>query len=173
VRLSTGRLQLDLEEVDLRSVLEEVAARFAEETQLVESPIALRIGPRLVGHWDRQRLEMVFTNLLSNAVKFGAHRPIAVTARAVGGDVIVQVRDEGIGVAPEDHERIFERFGRAVSGRHYGGFGLGLWMAREAVRAQGGDITVQSRPGEGATFTVRLPRRGPSNKTESPPRSQH
>jgi signal transduction histidine kinase len=73
----------------------------------------------------------------------------------------VRVRDQGIGVALEDQERIFRRFGRAVSERHYGGFGIGLWMARQAARALGGEISVESRRGAGATFTVRLPRSGP------------
>jgi hypothetical protein len=68
--------------------------------------------------------------------------------------------DHGIGLAPEDQERIFQRFERAVSARHYGGFGLGLWITRQVVEAMGGSIRVDSQLGHGSTFTVELPRAG-------------
>jgi len=70
---------------------------------------------------------------------------------------ILQVTDHGPGIAPEDTARIFERFERAVSNAHYGGLGLGLYVAREIAEAHGGSIAVFSRPGEGSTFVVRLP----------------
>lgn len=159
-RFQSGSVELEIEQLDLREVLHDVSSRLAEETRRAQTPITLRVGGPLEGRWDRLRLEQVFTNLLSNAIKFGAHKPIEIVAER-GDDVVrVYVRDQGIGVAPEDHERIFHRFGRAVSGLHYGGFGVGLWMAREAVRALGGEITVTSRLGQGATFTVLLPASG-------------
>jgi signal transduction histidine kinase len=68
------------------------------------------------------------------------------------------VRDQGIGIAPEDQKRIFERFERAVSSRHFGGLGLGLWIVRQLVNAHGGTIRVESTPGEGARFEIDLPR---------------
>jgi signal transduction histidine kinase len=67
------------------------------------------------------------------------------------------VRDYGISIRPEDRARIFERFERAVSSRHFGGLGLGLWVVREIVQALGGQVTVRSAPGEGSTFIVSLP----------------
>jgi signal transduction histidine kinase len=67
------------------------------------------------------------------------------------------VRDAGIGIAPEDHPRIFGRFERAASDRNYGGLGLGLYIARQIVDAMGGRIGVESERGHGATFTVELP----------------
>ena len=69
----------------------------------------------------------------------------------------MEVEDRGIGIAPEDQERIFGRFERAVSGRQYSGLGLGLWIARRLVEAHGGRILVRSAPGEGSTFAVELP----------------
>jgi signal transduction histidine kinase len=71
------------------------------------------------------------------------------------------VRDEGIGIAPEDLSRLFGRFERAVSVRHYGGLGLGLYISREITEALGGRVHVDSLPDAGATFTVELPRGGP------------
>jgi signal transduction histidine kinase len=69
----------------------------------------------------------------------------------------VSVKDGGPGIAESDHLRIFERFERAASTRNYGGFGVGLWIARELVTAHGGRIEVDSKPGSGATFSVILP----------------
>ncbi|MFY0564414.1 ATP-binding protein [Archangium lansingense] len=69
----------------------------------------------------------------------------------------IAVRDHGIGIAPEALERIFERFERAVSSRRYGGLGLGLFLTRQLAESHGGTIHVQSRPGQGSTFELRLP----------------
>ncbi len=98
------------------------------------------------------------TNLLGNAIKFGAGRPIEVKVRDAAEAVELQVRDYGIGIEAELLPKIFDRFERAVSSTHYGGLGLGLYLARSIVESHGGIITVASRVGEGATFTVRLPR---------------
>ncbi len=78
------------------------------------------------------------------------------------GSVRLRVRDHGMGIAPEDQARIFERFERAVSSRHFGGLGLGLWIVRQVVEAHGGAIRVVSAPGEGAEFTVELPLEPPA-----------
>jgi len=90
-------------------------------------------------------------------MKFGAERPIEVKLRAQGGNARLAVRDRGIGIDPAHLPRIFERFARAVPAEHYGGLGLGLYIAREIVSGLGGTIAVDSAPGEGSTFTVELP----------------
>ena len=104
------------------------------------------------------RLHQVVSNLLSNAIKFGAGKPIEISISGDASTVELTVRDYGIGIAPEDVQRIFGRFERAVSTRHFGGLGLGLFLSREIVDAHGGAIQVESSPGEGSTFAVRLPR---------------
>jgi hypothetical protein len=76
----------------------------------------------------------------------------------------LRVRDRGLGIPPEDQVRIFERFERAVPTRHYGGFGLGLWISRQLVEAMGGNIQVDSTPGQGSTFTVELPLQRPQDE---------
>src|SRR5678815_1794553 len=90
--------------------------------------------------------------------RYGAGQPIEITVSTDGDDAVLEVRDHGPGVAPEDMGRIFDRFERASSVRHHGGFGLGLYVAREIARAHGGAIAVENAEGGGARFTVRLPR---------------
>ena len=122
--------------------------------------------------WDRTRLKHVITNLLSNALRFGAAKPIRIECLDLGDRVSIAVSDQGIGIDPSDHERIFERFGRAVSSRHYGGLGLGLWVTREILTQMGGSIAVNSALGQGATFTVTLPKAPPAQQRASTPAAE-
>jgi PAS domain S-box-containing protein len=154
-RIATGRLTLDLEQVDMTEVVREVVTEASGGG--ADRPIALHAESPVVGNWDRLRLVQIANNLVGNAVKYGRGRPIDVTVRGEGESGILEVVDRGIGISAEDRERIFDRFERAVSERHYGGLGLGLWITREIIKVLGGEITVESTPGEGSTFTVRLP----------------
>jgi signal transduction histidine kinase len=102
-------------------------------------------------------MKEVLVILLTNAIKFGAGKPITIRLQSTDSFADLSVRDHGIGIAQKDQEKIFERYGRAVSSRHFGGFGINLFIAREIVKAHHGSISVQSRPGEGTIFTVRVP----------------
>jgi signal transduction histidine kinase len=101
------------------------------------------------------------TNLLGNALKFAAGQPIDIGLENRGEDVRIVVRDHGPGIRPEDRFRIFDRFERTDVAENRAGLGLGLWIAREIVRAHGGEISVDSTPGVGAAFSVDLPRGAP------------
>jgi signal transduction histidine kinase len=94
-------------------------------------------------------------------VKYAPSSQIAVTVGADEQHAQVQVTDVGIGMSPEELQLAFERFGRAVSRENYGGLGLGLYLAREIVRTHGGALDVESEPGRGTRFTLRLPREQP------------
>ena len=155
-RMTAGRLRLDPEPTRLDALIREVVDRFAELAAESNSPVTLRLDP-VSGVWDRSRMEQVITNLFSNALKYGRGKPIEIDARSDGSDAMVRVTDHGIGIAAEDQKKIFERFERAPYTREYGGFGLGLWIARSIVESSGGRIAVESEPGKGATFTVHLP----------------
>jgi signal transduction histidine kinase len=156
-RISGGRLKLHFEEVELASLVRDVVSRFELEAERLGARIEVRADVTFVGRWDRLRLEQVVTNLLSNALKYGAGKPIHVGVEAQGGQARLTVRDEGIGIEPRLRARIFEKFERAVSDRHYGGLGLGLYISRQIIETLGGSIEVESTLGQGATFTVLLP----------------
>lgn len=156
-RISGGRLRLYLQDCDLRDVVEDVITRASDEAVRAETEIRLELGEPARGQWDRTRIEQVTSNLVGNALKYGNGQPIDVFAGARDGRAVLIVRDRGIGIAPEDQQRIFQRFERAVSSRHFGGLGLGLWIVRQIVDAHGGAIAVESRPGKGAEFAVHLP----------------
>jgi signal transduction histidine kinase/PAS domain-containing protein len=156
-RIRTGQLHLELEEVDLGTVVRDVVSRLAEDFGTSGSAVTVSTHGTLVGQWDRFRLEQVVTNLLSNAIKYGQGKPVEVSAQGADGRVVLKVVDHGIGIPPAMVAKIFDPYERGVGARHYGGLGLGLHIAKTIVESFGGIIAVDSRPGAGATFTVDLP----------------
>ena len=106
---------------------------------------------------DRFRIEQVIANLLSNALRYGARQPVQVRVLAEAGMACVEVRDHGIGISPDNQQRIFQQFERVASNHSVAGLGLGLYISEQIVLAHGGRITVHSAEGEGATFRVHLP----------------
>jgi signal transduction histidine kinase len=158
-RIHMGRLELDIEEVDLGAAVADAMGHIEDEAAQSGSPIEIRGAP-VRGFWDRLRISQVVTNLLSNAVKYGGGKPVDVEfGPREDGRAFFLVRDRGIGIDPADQPQIFERFERAVSSRNYGGLGLGLYIVKRIVEAHGGTIRVESNPGEGAAFVVELPLR--------------
>jgi PAS domain S-box-containing protein len=154
---SIGRMSLTIEDVDLGELVHRALERHRFEAEAAGCVVSLSVPEKVRGRWDPLRLEQVVVNLLTNAMKYGAGSPIEVTVAEEAGEAVIVVRDHGIGVDERDRNRIFERFERAVSVSHFGGFGLGLYTSREIVRAHGGTIRIESRRGVGSTFIVRLP----------------
>ncbi|MGI5862760.1 MAG: ATP-binding protein [Myxococcales bacterium] len=163
-RIQAGRLELQLEPVDLAAVAREIVAVSREEIGLAGCELTLKADAPVVGRWDRSRLEQVTANLLSNALKYGAGKPIEIRVEAAGDFGRMIVRDQGIGIPVNRRERIFERFERAVSASHYSGLGLGLYIVQRVLQALGGSVTVESEEGAGATFVVELPFAGPPGR---------
>jgi len=158
-RVRSGQLVLDLEYVDLCGVLQDVTTRMSMEAERAGCTLQVDAAASLVGHWDRARLDQVVTNLVGNAIKFGERRPITISASSSPDGAIARlsVTDHGVGIAPEQHQQIFEPFKRAAGPNRYKGLGLGLYIVRNIVNQLGGTLAVKSAPGLGATFTVELP----------------
>ncbi len=169
-RISSGKLVLEFENVDLCEVVCDAVERTEETRRRAGSPLQVSaVGP-VVGRWDRMRVEQVVLNLLTNAIKYGEGKPIEVSVENAGEFARLKVRDWGMGIPPEEQSLIFERFTRAHSAQRYGGFGLGLWIVHQVVAALGGNVEVESHPGEGSTFTVELPISEP--QAREPPAAQ-
>ncbi|MEJ8857356.1 hybrid sensor histidine kinase/response regulator [Variovorax robiniae] len=158
-RLRSGSLSMAPKHVDASVLARRVVESLAQQAEAAGCSITLDAPAPVEGAWDEFRIEQVLTNLLTNAMRYGAGKPIGVTVAQFEGDAHVRVCDNGIGIAPGDQERIFGQFERAEAGRNQApGLGLGLYIAQQIVRAHGGRIRVDSAPGEGACFTVVLPR---------------
>ena len=147
---------LELEDVNLGNVVRDEVHRALAQTAGVDCHLSVSATEPIVGRWDRRRHRQLVVHLLSNAIKYGGDKPIVVTVDRAGEDAVLTIHDEGIGVAPEARAKLFDRFARFGSSRHYGGLGLGLWIVKEIVEAHRGQVAVWS-DGPGATFRVVLP----------------
>jgi signal transduction histidine kinase len=142
-----------------------VIATFESELAVARCKLTFVERGDPTGCWDRMRLEQICRNLLSNAIRFGAGRPLAVAVDADQDFATLIVQDHGIGIAPELLTQIFERFERGAE-RRSGGFGIGLWVVKNICTAMGGTVSVASQLGEGACFTVMLPRRNAGHSAQ-------
>jgi len=144
--------------VSLVALVRDVVARVAPDMERARCAVSVTLPDEPVtGLWDRRRIEQVLLILIDNAARFGPGKPIEIKVTRQGATARLSVTDHGMGIDAARQSRIFDRFERAVSVQHYGGLGLGLFVGRFVVEGHGGTLTVESRPGEGATFTVTLP----------------
>lgn len=159
-RIEADREEVHLEEVEIGALVREVAGAVApiiREKGLSLACVTPEQATRI--KTDPGELRQILRNILSNAIKFTSRGEIRVEAARAGDDVVIQIRDTGIGIAPEFRERVFEPFWQVERGmtREVSGTGLGLSVSRRLARMLGGDITFESEPGKGTTFMVRLP----------------
>jgi signal transduction histidine kinase len=161
-RLEAGREMVSIREVAVADVLDQAAVMIEPMSTGRKLRFeVLRPSPTLTIETDAGKLRQILLNLLTNAVKFTEKGSIILSAGEDGdGSVVFQVKDSGIGIAPEHQTRIFESFWQVQQSttRRIGGAGLGLNVAQQLARVLGGDVTVESALGEGSTFTVRLPK---------------
>lgn len=159
-KIEEGKMELYLETFELRPLIEEVSTTVhplvVRNANKLEVGFSNNLG---VIHADETKIRQVLFNLLSNACKFTERGVIRLSANREGEQVVFQVSDTGIGMTTEQIGRLFRPFTQAdaSTSRKYGGTGLGLAISRHFCRMMGGDIAVQSEPGKGAVFTVRLP----------------
>ncbi|MEY7850735.1 ATP-binding protein [Natrarchaeobius sp. A-rgal3] len=154
-----------LRPVDLGDVLAGVRENLELRLEETDATVEIADLPRVEG--DPRQLQRLFQNLLSNAIEYSGESPprIAVTAEPDGEGWLVSVRDEGIGIDPDEQDRVFEVFERLHARDEHAGTGIGLAMCKRIVERHGGEIWVKSAPGEGATFSVTLP--GTTDRLES------
>ncbi|HEY9224162.1 MAG TPA: hybrid sensor histidine kinase/response regulator [Variovorax sp.] len=161
-RLRSGSLSIRPKPVDLAALARRVVESLVNQAEAAGSTLDVEASQAIDGVWDEFRIEQVLTNLITNALRYGRGSPVAVAVTRSGDHAVMTVRDQGIGIAPEDHGRIFEQFERTDDSRkHAAGLGLGLYITREIVHAHGGEIMLESAPGEGALFRVTLPLHAP------------
>jgi signal transduction histidine kinase len=151
---------LQVERGDLLAVVREAVA----DSQLAAEGHRILLetdAPEIVGDWDRTRVGQVLSNLLDNAVKYSPEGgDVVVRVQADAAHAVVEVEDHGAGITPEARARLFERYFRTDAASRSGseGMGLGLYVSKGIVEAHGGEMWFESEPGQGSTFSFRLPR---------------
>jgi signal transduction histidine kinase len=165
-KIDAGKLQFHEEYFDFNELVEEIVEEMQRTTQ--RHTIKAKVTPSKTMYGDRTRIGQVMTNLISNAIKYSPHaKDILVNTAVDGKQIAFCVQDFGIGIKKEFHTKIFERFQRVSEQDTYGGLGLGLFIASKIISRHGGQITVESEEGKGATFCIRLP----LDKTRIPQKS--
>lgn len=165
--IEAGTLKLAIHDVRLPALFTDMEAEFAAPARAKNITLRFDLPPKLptiIG--DRDKLVLALTNVIGNAIKYtpeGGSVKVGVKAE---DSLVIDVADSGIGIAAEDADRIFDRFYRAKDPRveKIVGTGLGLALAREVMRLHGGDVTVQSVPDRGSTFSIRMPLKAPLSK---------
>jgi CheY-like chemotaxis protein/CHASE3 domain sensor protein len=163
-KIEAGKLDIRPEDVALARLTEELGDAFRPiaRDKGIELHVGVEAGAPATMVTDSTRLAQILKNLLSNALKFTERGGVTLRVRRAGRDGLAfEVKDTGIGIAPEQHEVIFEAFRQAdgTTNRKYGGTGLGLSISRDLARLLGGELTLDSAPGRGSTFTLTLPPR--------------
>lgn len=158
-KVEAGKLQMTVERFDLLVLAQDLIETFRHSRESHDIALSCAVQEVWVAA-DKQRIEQVLTNLLNNAIKYspGAKRVYLQLQQSDTG-ITVTVKDEGIGIAPDEQKKIFTRFYRAGSNPNISGLGLGLYLSREIIERHRGHIGVQSEPGKGATFYFNLPLR--------------
>jgi PAS domain S-box-containing protein len=164
-KIEAGKLRLDPDDFELREVVDGALALLAPQAQAKRLELTCDFDPRLAApfHGDAGRIRQVIVNLVGNAIKFTEAGQVAVAVRRQGEAGLrrtfrVTVRDTGIGIAPREHNRLFEAFTQVDSSttRRFGGTGLGLAICRQLVELMGGRIGFESEPGRGSVFWFEL-----------------
>lgn len=153
----SSELHLNIENCDLSKIINEEVTRLRPEFASHKTELVAKIQEKILGDCDQVRVQQVVANLLNNALKFGNGKTVTLTVTGSESHIHIEVMDKGIGISQADVSRIFKPFERAVSDKHFGGLGLGLYITKQIIERHKGRIAVESKPGEGTTFLVTLP----------------
>ena len=160
-KIETGKMRVSKETFNPSALLVQVCDALSPLLLQRDNELILDIDKNSMRdiHSDRGKLQQIVTNLFSNACKFTEKGQITVSAHMTEDQLMIAVKDTGIGMTPAQQGRVFDAFTQAESdtGVKYGGTGLGLAIVKEFCAMLGGDISLESQPGEGSTFCVSLP----------------
>lgn len=154
-RIGTGKLILQKKAISLSDLVEELIERFTPQFEAVGCTVKKNIAAGIKGTWDSYKIEQVVNNLFSNAIRYSPKKKIEISLKSDSDKAILSVKDNGPGIDPLNHERIFERFERANDVTS--GLGLGLYITKQIVSLHKGRIHVESELGKGTNFIVELP----------------
>ncbi|NHZ97856.1 hybrid sensor histidine kinase/response regulator [Massilia sp. CCM 8734] len=159
-RIRSGKLSIRPAETELSALLSRIVSDLAQRTEAAGGTIELHAPEPVAGVWDEFRVEQIIINLLTNALRYGGSKPVKISLEVRGAHAWIVVRDQGVGIAPEDQLRIFAPFERAGTKDVREGLGLGLYIARQLAESHDGTLDVESAPNEGAAFRLALPLAG-------------
>jgi len=157
-RIESGKFLIKREPFKLTLLVQEVAERL--EPQLIavtKVPLLIKDMPDLEVNWDRYRVEQVLTNVITNAIRYGEGKPVTLEVQPKEKNVLLLIKDQGLGVPENERERIFNLFERGVTGDAVRGLGLGLYITKQIVVAHGGKIWVEGNDGKGSVFKIEMP----------------
>jgi two-component system, OmpR family, aerobic respiration control sensor histidine kinase ArcB len=159
-RYTRGTFKLQIQPVDIKKYIEEIVSRFKPSIDQRRQKLVLELpDAQLVVDLDQSRIEQVLFNLLSNASKFSPDdADIFLKVQPDRGNLLVEVKDSGIGITPEEQKRLFQPYHRVEQDRQkFPGLGLGLSVSKQIILAHGGNIRVESKPGKGSIFSFTIP----------------
>lgn len=156
-RIQSGKLTLNKKAVNLSDLVSKVVERF--KGQHTKTELALNLTPDIVIKADAYRMEQVVSNLIMNAIKYAPGTPVDIhlTLCEKKENLVLTVKDYGPGIEKDKQGQIFDRYERLSSYQHNAGMGLGLFIVKNIVQGHNGNVTLESAPGEGASFKIHLP----------------
>ncbi len=152
-----GKINLEYEKIDFNKLVEGVLNDFSEKIQQENYTVTYDAKEKIVGNWDKVRIEQALSNLISNAIKYGEHRPIQIKIKKSRGFAEFIIKDEGVGISRQDQKHIFDIFQRNAPSTKYKGLGVGLYITREIINAHRGKIEVSSKLNKGTKIKVKFP----------------
>jgi two-component system CheB/CheR fusion protein len=156
-RVGTGKLSVSIVPTDFSALVMESLERFKMQLEVSDCEVNTEITPKLIVPLDASRIEQVLANLITNVIKYAPRHPVLIKLEKLESKAKFSIIDHGKGVAFEHQDRIFGRFERATSPNDVSGLGLGLYICKQIIDEHGGKIYVESKEGDGATFSFELP----------------
>lgn len=156
-RISSGKLSMKYETINVDSFMTEVVERMSLNFPKFNQLVSVHMHTPVLVHWDSLRIEQVIINLMSNALRYGKNSNIELLTYIEADNIVISVKDHGAGMSASEQKKLFEKFKFDTGKKEGSGLGLGLYIAYEIVKSHGGRLELQSEPGYGSTFTVKLP----------------